>query len=90
MFKNEWNYVLISDCRFSNELNRYDETWNTTTVRVNRLNFESNLTLEQKNHISETALDDYHFDYVINSESGLDKLEKEVNKFLEWMDEMDE
>jgi len=90
MFPNEWNYVIIDDCRFVNELNRYDETWDTTTVRVNRLNFESNLTPEQKNHPSETALDNYNFDYVINSESGLDNLEKEVDKFLKWMEEMDE
>ncbi|MCK9331016.1 MAG: hypothetical protein M0Q94_14165 [Candidatus Cloacimonetes bacterium] len=90
MFPNEWNYVIIDDCRFVNELNRYDETWDTTTVRVNRLNFESNLTPEQKNHPCETALDNYNFDYVINSESGLDNLEKEVDKFLKWMEEMDE
>ena len=86
LFKGEWNYVLIPDCRFKNELTRYREEWNTTTVRVNRLNFENNLTYKQKNHSSETELDNYHFDYVINAESGLDKLEEEVDKFLEWMD----
>lgn len=89
MFPNEWDYVLIPDCRFHNELTRWDENWDTITIRVNRLNFESDLTEEQKNHISETALDNYHFDYVINSESGLDNLEKEVEKFLEWMEEID-
>ena len=89
LFKDEWDYVLIPDCRFTNELNRYNETWDTTTVRVNRLNFTSILTPEQKNHISETALDNYNFDYVINSENGLDNLKKEVDKFLEWMEEMD-
>lgn len=85
LFKDEWDYVLIPDCRFPNELNRYNEEWDTTTVRVNRLNFENDLTEEQKNHISETALDSYNFDYYIESESGLDNLEKEVDKFLLWM-----
>jgi len=85
LFKNEWDYVLIPDCRFVNELKRYGEEWDITTVRVNRLNFESSLTTEQKNHPSETELDNYDFDYVINTESGLDKLEKEVNKFIYWI-----
>lgn len=85
MFPNEWDYVIVDDCRFPNELTRYGEEWDTTTVRVNRLNFESDLTEEQKNHISETALDSYNFDYYIESESGLDNLEKEVDKFLLWM-----
>lgn len=90
LFKGEWDYVLIPDCRFANELNRYGEEWDTTTVRVNRLNFTSTLTQEQQNHPSETSLDDYYFDYVINAENGLDKLEKEVDKFLEWMENVDE
>ena len=88
LFKGEWDYVLIPDVRFINEITRYGEEWNTTTVRVNRLNFESNLTYEQKNHSSETELDNYHFDYVINAESGLDKLEGEIDKFMEWMEEL--
>jgi len=85
MFPNEWDYVIIDDCRFINEIHRWNEEWDTTTVRVNRLNFESSLTTEQKNHPSETELDNYNFDYVINAESGLDKLEKEVDKFIYWI-----
>jgi len=91
MFPNEWDYIIIDDCRFENELRRWDrDGWNTTTVRINRLNFENNLTYDQKNHPSETELDNYHFDYVINAESGLNKLEVEVDKFLEWMEDVDE
>lgn len=90
LFDGEWDYVIIPDCRFENELNRFNDDWDITTVRVNRLNFTSNLTPEQLKHPSETALDNYNFDYVINSGNGLDKLENEVNKFLLWMEEMDE
>ncbi len=90
LFKDEWDYVLIPDCRFPNEVTRWNEEWDTISVRVNRVDFESNLTLEQKNHPSETSLDSYNFDYVINSENGLDKLEIEVDKFLKWMEELDE
>ncbi len=89
MFKNEWDYVLVPDCRFVNEMH-WGEDWNTTTVRVNRLNFISPLTPEQQGHPSETGLDCYNFDYVINSESGLGKLEVEVNKFIKWLEESNE
>jgi len=85
MFENEWDYVLIPDVRFVNEL----EGWygfDTVNLRVNRLNFINPLTLEQQNHISETELDNYEFDYIINSESGLDKLEIEIDRFIEWME----
>ena len=41
--------------------------------------FQSPLTLEQQN-ISETELDNYEFDYVINRKV-VENLEKEINKF---------
>ncbi len=85
MFKDEWEYVLVPDTRFKNEMD-WGEEWDTIAVRVNRLNFISPLTQEQQAHPSETDLDNYNFDYVINSESGLDKLEEEVNKFMRWLD----
>lgn len=85
IFYGEWDYVIIPDCRFHNEVD-WGDNWNTTTLRVNRLNFESSLTEEQKNHISEIALDNYEFDYVLNSESGIDNLKKEVDKFIAWME----
>ncbi len=86
MFPDEWDYIIVDDCRFANELERWFG-FNTINLRVNRLNFQSNLTQEQLNHISETALDDYkYFDYVINSESGLDNLEIEIDKFMKWVE----
>ncbi len=89
MFPDEWDYVIVDDCRFANELERWIG-FNTINLRVNRLNFQSPLTLEQQNHISETELDDYKFDYVINSESGLKNLEMEIEKFLKWMEGLGE
>lgn len=80
-FNNEWDYVLIPDCRFPNEIVYFKNgSFDTTTIRVNRLNFISLLTPEQRQHPSEIALDNYTFDYIINSESGLDKLKIEVMK----------
>lgn len=79
----DYDYVLIADFRFPDECARWiEEKYNVTTIRIERLNFDNGLTEEQKNHPSETALDNFDFDYVIKSESGLDKLEVEVNKII--------
>lgn len=68
LFKEEWDYILIPDCRFPNEIERLKESGiNTYTLRIERDDFVSNLTEEQKNHISETALDNFDFDHVIQN-----------------------
>lgn len=86
IFPNEWDYCLIPDTRFPNEVTQMIlDGWDVMTVRVNRLNYESPLTEEQQNHSSETALDGYQFDYYIDSESGLDNLRIEVKKMYEYI-----
>lgn len=66
-FYKVWDYVLIPDARFENEIgkikNNLCASYNVITVRVERNNAEPKLTLEQQQHESETALDDYVFDY---------------------------
>ena len=57
LFPNEWDYVIIPDCRFPNEINCMKDNFNTIHLRVFRNNFESPLSAEQQKHISETALD---------------------------------
>jgi hypothetical protein len=82
-FGNDFDYVLIPDTRFKNEINKLrDFGFATLAVKVVRLNFENDLTLEQRNHPSERALDDFKFDYTIESESGMANLAVEVNKFF--------
>jgi hypothetical protein len=78
MFQDEWDYVLIPDCRFQNEITKMQTWFDTYSLRINRIDFESNLTEDQKNHISETALDDYDFDYVINTVSDLNVLRQSL------------
>ena len=64
------DYLIISDCRFPNEINYWDSSdYPHYSVRMTRLNFSSNLTEEQKNHPSETALDNYSFDFEVETES---------------------
>jgi hypothetical protein len=83
LFK-DYDYVVVPDFRFPDEYKRWlDEDYSPTTIRVERLNFDNGLTEEQKNHPSEVALDNFNFHYKIESKSGLDNLEFEVNKFID-------
>lgn len=84
VFRNDYDYFMVADCRFLNEVEYMEKFFPccVTTLRIERLNFDNGLTEEQKNHPSETALDNFDFDYIIKSESGLDKLEVEVNKII--------
>lgn len=83
MFPNEWDYVIIPDTRFPNEIDQFHHSeFDTVSVRVYRPDFESTLTAEQKNHRSETALDFYDFDYYIRNDN-LDFLEYQMLK-LYW------
>lgn len=78
-FPNEWDYVLIPDCRFPNEIEylKQRKEFNTVSIRVNRKGFVSNLSKSQLMHPSEIALDNYCFDYFIHNED-MDTLKKDV------------
>ena len=78
-FKTIWDYVLIPDCRFPNEINRLKESgFDTIYVRVNRTNFISPLTEEAQNHISEIALDDYPADYYLENSGNKAELRNKI------------
>lgn len=68
-----WDYVILPDLRFENELNLLVKMgmksgFHVTHMRIIRDNYVSDMPEEQQNHISETALDDYVPDiYVHNS-----------------------
>jgi len=57
-FNGRWDYVIIPDTRFPNEIEVMKKGgFDTMHVRIDRPNLESKLTDEQKRHISETAMD---------------------------------
>ena len=75
MFQKEWDYVLIPDCRFPNEIDYMkDAGFDVTHIRVKRTNFVSVLTDEQQRHPSETALDDVKPDYILYNDCDLEAL----------------
>jgi hypothetical protein len=85
ILEDKYDYFMIPDTRFKNEIFYPQAIFPdmVTTLRVNRLNFDNGLTEAQKNHISETELDYFNFDWVLSSESGLHNLEVEIDKFLD-------
>jgi hypothetical protein len=82
-----YDYILIPDTRFEGEVNRLkEEGFDTTSLKVVRLNYENSLSPEQRLHPSETALDNFHFDYILESESGRENVEGTINTFLEYIE----
>lgn len=81
-FDGNWDYVIIPDCRFPNEVSRMAERFDTVYIRVERPNFVSKLTPEQLAHPSETALDDYEPDYRIINDSNKSELLAKVSLWI--------
>lgn len=71
-FEDEWDYVLIPDCRYPIEYSTVAENFPTQLLRVERPNFDNGLTEKQKRHVSEVSMDDYSFDAVIQNDSTFD------------------
>ena len=85
-FGDQWDYVLIPDTRFPNEIDYLKNTgFDVLYIRVIRENFESPLTEEQQNHPSETALDEYDADVMLYNDSTLDDLKFSVKRLTDVM-----
>ncbi|MDR1560318.1 MAG: hypothetical protein LBS84_11605 [Clostridiales bacterium] len=78
------DFILIADWRFPNEYTRWAENDinNVLKVRVYRPGFDNGLTPEQKNHPSETGLDNFPMDYELTA-TNLTGLERECYKILD-------
>ena len=84
-FNNQWDYVIIPDLRFPNEITGLtDKGFDVVHLRVVRENFDSPLTEEQKAHMSEIALDNTIPDGYINNDGNLIDLEENI---YEWVKE---
>jgi len=78
-----YDIIIITDARLLDEIEIVKNKFkNVTTIRVNRKK-DNNLTIEQKNHITETGLDNYkNFDYIIENIEDYNKLVIDTNKIL--------
>ena len=82
-----YDIIVITDARLIDEVEDIKDNFNNViTIRINR-NIDNNLTSSEKNHITETGLDNYNnFDYVIDNNDNYKYLENSVNVVLEELD----
>ena len=81
-FPNEWDYVIIPDTRFPNEIEKMRDCFDCSCIHVSRPGFENSLTEEQRNHPSEIALDGYLFDYEVTNDGTPEGMEHEINNLI--------
>ena len=79
---------IITDVRFPNELKAINDRDGITIrlIRPERMNYFGTKILTGKpeqEHESETALDDYEFDFTINNDGSLHSLVDEVRQFMQ-------
>ncbi len=68
VFENDYDYILIADCRFPNEISRWiEEGYDIITIHVDRPKFENELTQAQRMHRSETSLNNFNFDIYLSA-----------------------
>ena len=82
-FQENWDYVIIPDCRFPNEVSTMvDHGFDTVHIRALRDGLKTPPTEEQQKHPSETALDDVVPDYYIHNDGTLDDLTRSINNLI--------
>lgn len=82
-FKENWDYVLIPDTRFPNEIGKLiSNGFDVVHIRIVRPNFESPLTKEQQSHPSETALDNVNPDFYIYNEGSMEELKVKIKEWI--------
>ena len=82
-FPDKWNYVIIPDCRFPNEIELLrDAGYDVTHVEIVRDDFDNELTEEQKHHPSETSLDEMIADFIVVNDGDLMDLFLSAKTFL--------
>jgi len=85
--------VIISDARYKNELEFLREEftpevsiYNVKVIRFkDGLIYDNGLTEEQRNHSSETSLDDYLFHIKVKYDEGLENVKELSNQVVEYI-----
>lgn len=84
VFSYFYDVIIITDARMKEEIEIPKEKFqNVITIRVVRDNYSSNLSLKQKQHFTETALDTYvNYDYVFDNSKTEEESKKAFEKLL--------
>ena len=84
-FGDRWDYVLIPDTRFPNEIiGLRSAGFQVVHIQVVRSGFEDSLTDEQREHVSETALSNVKPTFCFYNDGGLSDLQL---KIITWIKE---
>ena len=80
---NKLHVAMVTDIRVPLEIESIKEKFkDVVVIRVNRVNFETEMTEAQQKHKIENALNDYNdYDYVLINDT-LEKLEQDVKEVL--------
>jgi molybdopterin-guanine dinucleotide biosynthesis protein len=81
LIQDEFDFAIIDDARFPNEIECFRGKLSMITIRVERPDHENALTPEQREHPSETALDDYRFTHTITAHD-MDELTRRTEMVL--------
>lgn len=73
---------IITDCRFPNEAQAIKDKGGIV-IRVNRPDYSIQITEVKLKHPSETSLDNWEFDYVIENNGTIEELIHKVKEMLE-------
>lgn len=77
-----YDVITISDARFLEEIENIRNTFKNVVV-IHVYGLENNLTSIQKNHTTETSLDNYNkYDYELNNNGTLDELKNKVEEIV--------
>jgi hypothetical protein len=79
-----YDIITISDARLESEIISIKENFNKlVTIHVYK-NIDNDLTNKQKQHLTETALDDYQdYDYEICNDGSLDELVINIERIID-------
>lgn len=84
LFNDQWDYVIIPDTRFPNEIEVMKAAGHEVIhLRVTRPGFSSGLTEQQMQHSSETSLDGAEPDYTISNDGSYVDLTLKVLRFVQ-------
>ena len=81
-----WDFVIIPDTRFPNEIDAVKEfQFPVFHFRMERTGCDNGLTFEQKRHPSETSLDHFEYDLIIDNDGTLEDLMAAAETTVVWM-----
>ena len=83
VFSYFYDIIIVSDARLTDEINDLKSKYkDAVSIRINRTNYENNLTKSENSHLTETGLDNYNdFDYMIENDN-YDNLKIKVEEIL--------